>query len=132
MGTSRAGRTPIHSSVPCCGRVDVSDSLVCISEVLSVNVLPMEKLDINHTLRAFNIIREQGVERDGEHHLGGVAATSDFDGYTITMHDDYVTLRILFHNKFELDYSSGRQLDAFIEKLESIARKKSAAGRDAP
>jgi len=84
----------------------------------------MDKLDITTALRAFNIIREQGVERDGEHHLGGIAASSDFDGYTIMMHDDYVRLTIYFHNSFDLDYSSGHQLDAFIERLENIARKK--------
>lgn len=95
----------------------------------------MDKLDINLALRAFNRIREDGVERDSpagvpEYHLGGIAASADFDGYTIEMHDDYVTLRIFFHNTFEIDYKRSSQLDGFIERLESIARKKSTRAGD--
>lgn len=84
----------------------------------------MDKLDINMALRAFNTIRDQGVERDGAYHLGGVRATSDLDGYTIHLSDEYVTLTIFFHNKFELEHRNARQLDAFVERLENIARKK--------
>jgi hypothetical protein len=84
----------------------------------------MDKINIKTALRAFNRIREEGVERGDEHHLNGVAAGSDFDGYTITLHDDYVTLQIFFHNKFKLDFVNKRHLDAFIERIESIGRRK--------
>jgi hypothetical protein len=84
----------------------------------------MEKIDIKTALRAFDRIREEGVERSGEHHLSGVSAGSDFDGYNITLHDDYVTLHIFFHNKFKLDFVNNRHRDAFMERVEKIGRRK--------
>jgi hypothetical protein len=84
----------------------------------------MDKVNIKTALRAFDRIREEGVERAGEYHLNGVAAGSDFDGYTITLHDDYVTLQIYFHNKFKLDFVNNRHLNTFIERVESIGRRK--------
>jgi len=87
----------------------------------------MDKINIKTALRAFNQIREEGVERDDAHHLNGVAAGSDYDGYTITLRDDYVTLQIFFHNKFKLDFVNKRHLDAFIERIKSIANRKTKA-----
>jgi hypothetical protein len=84
----------------------------------------MDKINIKTALRAFDRIREEGVERSGEHHLSGVSAGSDFDGYNITLHDDYVTLHIFFHNKFKLDFVNNRHRDAFIERVEKIGRRK--------
>ncbi|MFT7687326.1 MAG: hypothetical protein ACI9FB_002678 [Candidatus Azotimanducaceae bacterium] len=84
----------------------------------------MDKINIKTALRAFNRIREKGVERANEHHLNGISAGSDFDGYTITLHNDYVTLRIFFHNKFKLDFVNKRHRDAFIERIESIGKQK--------
>ena len=102
----------------------MSSASVCIRNPFSVNLASMDKLDVERALRAFNIIREQGVERDGQFHLGGLTASSDLDGYTVRITDSSVTLTIFFHNKFELDYGSSRQLDAFMERLENVARKK--------
>ncbi|MDA0273506.1 MAG: DUF3081 family protein [Proteobacteria bacterium] len=84
----------------------------------------MEKINIKMALRAFNRIRLEGIERSGEHHLNGVSAGSGFDGYTITLHDDYVTLRIFFHNKFKLDFVNKRHLKTFIERIEIISGRK--------
>jgi len=84
----------------------------------------MEKINIKMALRAFNRIRQEGTERAGEHHLNGVSAGSDFDGYTITLHDDYVTLQIFFHNKFKLDFVNKRHLNTFIERIEKIGGRK--------
>jgi len=89
----------------------------------------MDKINIKTALRAFNRIREEGVERGGEYHLNGIAAGSDFDGYTITLHDDYVTLSIFFHNKFKLDFVNKRHLDAFVERIENIGKQKANRGQ---
>jgi len=84
----------------------------------------MEKVNIKTALLAFNRIREEGVERAGEYHLNGVSAGSDFDGYTITLRDDYVTLHIFFHNKFKLDFVNKRHLTTFMDRIEKIGKRK--------
>jgi hypothetical protein len=104
-----------------CGK---SCAKVLVTLALTLKGVTMERINIKTALRAFDRIREEGVDRSGEHHLNGVAAGSDFDGYTITLHDDYVTLQIYFHNKFKLDFVNRRHLDVFIERIENIAKRK--------
>mgnify|MGYP003626406894 CR=1 FL=1 len=84
----------------------------------------MDKINVKTALRAFNRIREEGRERDGEFHMQGITAASDYDGYTISLRDDYVTLQIFFHNKFKLDFVNKRHLDAFVERIEKIGTQK--------
>jgi hypothetical protein len=79
------------------------------------------KIDVRLALRAYQNLLEFGV-RDAEgHHLDGLTANSDFDGYTVTLSDRAVTVRLLFHNKVAIDAPSGRALEGFIERLQRVA-----------
>ena len=83
-----------------------------------------DKVDVRQALRVFNTIMEHGEQRGGESHLGGIIASAGYDGYTVTLRNDYVTLNVYFHNKFSLDFSSRQQLMLFLDKLAALDRKK--------
>jgi hypothetical protein len=82
-----------------------------------------EKVNIKKTLRAFNRITTEGQRNGNEYTLNGLTAHTDFDGYTITIRNDYVRLDIFFHNKFSFDYTSGKERMLFLEKIETMDRK---------
>ncbi len=54
----------------------------------------------------------------------GLTASQDFDGYTIILKDDYVSVTVFFHNKFSLDYTRSAALQGFLEKLDQVDRVK--------
>lgn len=78
------------------------------------------EIDIRMALRAFQNIVELGEKRGNKHYFKGVSAYSDLDGYNVDMTDDKVTLSIYFHSKYNLDYKSALDRDAFLEKLGKI------------
>ncbi len=74
-------------------------------------------------LRAYQTIVSEGAPcRDG-HELDGLLAASDFDGYTISLSDGMVTVRVLFHNRVAIDAPSGKALEAFVKRIEKIAAR---------
>jgi hypothetical protein len=82
------------------------------------------KIDVRLALRAYQNVLELGT-RDAEgHHLDGLTATSDFDGYTVTLSDRAVTIRLLFHSRVAIDAPSGKALEGFIDRLQRVARKR--------
>ena len=82
-----------------------------------------EKINIKQALRVFQVIITDGKHANGEHHLNGLSANSGYDGYSVTIHNDYVSLSIHFHNSMNFEYTSLREKELFMEKLELIDRK---------
>ncbi len=80
------------------------------------------KIDVSKALLAYEKVVQYGYREGEEHRLDGIFVSSDFDGYTLFIHDDRVRLTVFFHNKFTVDYSSRRALMSFNEKLDSICR----------
>lgn len=79
-----------------------------------------EKINIKKALLAFNTIVNQG-HRDGHKYvLNGLTAYTGFDGYDVTIYNDYVRLDIFFHNKISFRYSSNKEKMLFLEKLNII------------
>ena len=75
-----------------------------------------EQISIRKALRVFHKILSEG-ERAGDHyHLNGLTAYSDFDGYTATLCNDYVSLSIYFHNKFSFTFSNRKERSLFLKK----------------
>ncbi len=79
-----------------------------------------EKVNVRQALRVFNTIYEQGNKIDDVFVMDGIRASTGFDGYTVTLFNDFVQLDIFFHNKFSLTYSNKKERDQFMEKLEKI------------
>jgi len=78
------------------------------------------KIDTHKALLAANAIMRYGVNTSRGMQWHGVIALSDPDGYTVTLMDDNVELRLLFHNKFQLKSRNRFAQTAFIEKLEHL------------
>lgn len=76
------------------------------------------KVDVRLALRAFQAITERGTRRNGVSCLDGLHAETDFDGYTVTLSDGRVTVRVLFHSRVAVDAPSGKALEDFVARLE--------------
>ena len=81
-------------------------------------------VDVRKALDAINIINSRGQRVERGMLLNGLLASSDFDGYTAVLANDYVTLTIFFHNKFDISYTSRKELAAFLEKIDQIVKSR--------
>ncbi len=79
-----------------------------------------EHFDINQALRVFDKIVTNGIKHEDKHSYQGMTAWSDVDGYTVQLSDDEVSVSIYFHNRYEFDYDTVRQLESFLSKLKAI------------
>ena len=87
-------------------------------------VIKMEKkVNVRQALVSFNSIRERGVYKDGTYALDGIRAAVGFDGYTVSLSNDHVSLDIFFHNKFSLQYTNRRELELFMDKICRMATR---------
>lgn len=84
------------------------------------------KIDVRKVLRVFSKVQDLGTATANGYQFKGLTSEQDFDGYTITLKDDYVTIRVFFHNKFSLDYTRAAALHNFLEKLDQVDRVKRA------
>lgn len=76
------------------------------------------KVDVPLVLRAYQTVVENG-QREGErYHWGGLTAESDFDGYTASLSDGHVTVRVLFHSRVDVDAPSAGALEDFLRAVE--------------
>ena len=78
------------------------------------------KIDTHKALLAANAILRHGASTSQGMHWHGITVLTDLDGYTVTLMDDNVELRLLFHNKFQLKSRNRYSHGAFIEKLEHV------------
>lgn len=83
-----------------------------------------KKFDVKQALRVFYVIVQNGQRVGEEHQLGGVYASSDYDGYTVTLRDDAVTLSIFFHNTHRFEFKRRAQLEQFMQRIEELDRRK--------
>lgn len=81
-----------------------------------------EKVNVKKSLHAFNTIVTKGRREGDEYALNGLVAYASFDGYTVTIRNDYVQLDIFFHNKIAFNYSSAKERALFLEKINLLSR----------
>ena len=72
-------------------------------------------------LRAYQTIIDRGIKTGTSYAISGIQAQTDYDGYSIMLTDNVVTVRILFHNKLAIDTPNGRSLARFRKRLDAIA-----------
>ncbi len=83
-------------------------------------MLENDEVNIKKSLSVFNTITSLGQKNGNEYQYNGLTAKSDFDGYTIVIKNDYVSLTIFFHNKFSLEATNNKEKLSFLEKIEQI------------
>jgi len=81
-----------------------------------------DKIDLKKVLQAFQTIVNNGKKVGSEYVLNGLIASSDVDGYTITIRNEYVILNILFHNKFTVDFPNLKEKTLFFEKIYALSK----------
>jgi len=85
-----------------------------------------QKLDLKQVLRVFQTVVEHGQNLRDEYKLGGLWANTDFDGYTVVMRDEAVTLHIFFHNTHRFTYKRKIDLEVFMGRIKEIDRTRYA------
>jgi|TARA_B110000977_G_scaffold186202_1_gene251849 4-hydroxyphenylpyruvate dioxygenase-like putative hemolysin len=78
------------------------------------------KIDTHKALLAANAVMTYGTNTARGMHWHGITVLADPDGYTVTLTDDNVELRLLFHNKFQLQSKNRYSHVAFVEKLDHL------------
>ena len=78
------------------------------------------KIDTHKALLAANAVMNYGTSTALGMHWHGITVLADPDGYTVSLMDDNVELRLLFHNKFQLKSRNRYSHVAFVEKLEHL------------
>ncbi|ART79629.1 DUF3081 domain-containing protein [Oceanisphaera avium] len=73
-------------------------------------------------LEVFDKIRNFGQVHEHGHMLEGIVASSDFDGYSILLSGNGVTLQLNFHQSYKFEYESERLKSQFMDKIDYIHR----------
>lgn len=77
-------------------------------------------VDVRKALAVFEKITRLGIKSGDDWVFDQMRVNSGFDGYTITLSDQYATLTVNFHNTFHVECSSHQKLQLFVEHLERI------------
>lgn len=80
-------------------------------------------IDIKQILRVINKITRFGQKVGNQFRLGDLSAETDFDGYTVTLADQTVSLAVYFHNKHHLSCKRGIDFDNFLSKVQRLDKK---------
>ena len=75
------------------------------------------KIESGLVLRVYQKIVDQGERQGATHILGSLTASSDYDGYGITLSDGTVSARVLFHNRVQVDTPNRKALETFRQRL---------------
>jgi len=74
-------------------------------------------LDLKTCLSIFDHVLGKGKKIEGGYEYKGFKAWHDFDGYYCYLYHDKVTLTMMFHGKYDLDYPDKEHLDNFEQRI---------------
>lgn len=80
-------------------------------------------IDIKQVLRVINKITRYGQKVGSQFRLGELSAEPGFDGYTVTLADNAVSLAVYFHNKHHLNCKRDIDFDSFLLKISHLDKK---------
>jgi hypothetical protein len=72
-------------------------------------------------LLAAEKIRQHGEKQDENYVLDHVQLHMSYDGYTITLKDQKVSITVFFHNKIKSDYRNMADLESFYQRVIRIS-----------
>jgi len=79
-----------------------------------------DKVNVRQALSVFQKVVDYGERHQGFYLLDGIRASTQDDGYTVTLSDDNITLHVFFHNQCALECENRSQLDQFLLRLKQI------------
>ncbi|AAZ24041.1 DUF3081 family protein [Colwellia psychrerythraea] len=71
-------------------------------------------------LYIFNLIQTKGTKLGGEYEFLGIRAQHDFDGYTCWLTYKDLTITLLFHSKFDVQFDKKETFNEFYKKVNSL------------
>lgn len=71
-------------------------------------------------LHIFNVIVSKGDKKGTTYELEGISASHDFDGYTCWLTYKDLTITLLFHNKYQFEYTDNETAEHFVKKVDRI------------
>ena len=71
-------------------------------------------------LHVFNLITAKGTKQGSVYELEGIRASQDFDGYTCWLEYHDLTITLLFHNKYQFDYTNDQTVERFVKKVDRM------------
>jgi len=71
-------------------------------------------------LRLFNLISTKGTKLESTYEFSGIRAWNDFDGYTCWLSYKDLTITILFHGKFDVEFEHKDTFNEFYKKANSL------------
>ena len=74
-------------------------------------------LDLKQCLLAYDVICQKGEAKGGKHQYLGVTAWTDFDGYHCFLEFKDLTITLMFHGKYDIQFESSETLRLFEKKL---------------
>ena len=81
---------------------------------------PETKITVALALKVYQRVIDHGRKTNGVYEYDGVRAVVDADGYGVTLTDDIVSVRVLFHNQLAIDTPNSRSLMRFRKRLAKI------------
>lgn len=76
-------------------------------------------IDIKTCLSLFDSVTKHGQEKQGKYILDGVQAWSDMDGYYCYLSYAGVTITLMFHGHYDIQYEHKDQLTKFEDMLKN-------------
>lgn len=74
------------------------------------------KTETRQFLTLFNLVTSQGQKQESVYEFEGIRAWHDFDGYTCWLAYKDVTITILFHSKFQVEFEKEETFNNFSKK----------------
>jgi hypothetical protein len=74
-------------------------------------------------LQIFDLISTKGVKSEGSYEFLGIKALHDFDGYTCWITYKDLTITLLFHGKFSVEYKHEDTFNEFNNKMNTLIGK---------
>jgi hypothetical protein len=71
-------------------------------------------------LHLFDLISTKGDKSGSEYEFNGIRAQHDFDGYTCWLAYKDLTVTLLFHGKFEVEFEKKETFELFYKKANAI------------
>ncbi len=71
-------------------------------------------------LFVFNLVSSKGTKLGSEYEFLGIRAQHDFDGYTCWLAYKDLTITLLFHGKFDVQFEKKETFNEFYKKVNSL------------
>tara|TARA_B110000881_G_C18480283_1_gene466132 strand:+ start:109 stop:372 length:264 start_codon:yes stop_codon:yes gene_type:complete len=71
-------------------------------------------------LRVFDLVATKGTKSSSVYDFLGIQAQHDFDGYTCWLRYKDLTITLLFHGKFEVEFDNKETFGEFYKKASAM------------